>query len=1035
MRPTVVTFLFLFLLLGSGAGEPMMVGPAWNRFQGRTRRLAARRGAALVMQLHLWLVDRGEMMWHRGPWTRAFWCGQQPRRPSPSSEFFPTCTTSPMSPDYIACESRSSNFGWDARQDNGYCDGVLDVCYPPIMVTQAYNGVFSKSSEVDNIEHCDSVHGDPASSNSQLHTGQGNASDKAKTGTVRDAITEAIPATGTPSVFRRATEDVQSTMRSWTTDWKLIENAPTDATSLARVVCKGIGHGLTPLIYAADTACNLISRPCSLTLLVLLVLSLPACAAHAESDHLAPQHDYAHSAHTLRFSFSPKALVAVFTLMVVVQAVGALCYMMPATAAVPRMPPAWDPSNQAQYPFRRWSHDVMVWSVATEGDPARKAALLCMSLRGSAQELVRTLPPAVLVQGGLVNGAAVDPLSFIMHQLAERFAALGEEVRLTAVTELLTFERQGAETVDNIINRFDVVRQLAHDQGQLVISVTGLTWLLLRAIGVSDQQLLTLLAPFNGVFPQNEAQLSQLKTQLRRMGHVLEHAPGNIASSLRSQRTPGRQNFWAHTETETPSSVWHATEGNMPNAWDTYPEHGGAPNTNWETESAGTTAWLAQDFEISDGNTDTDTSSSDGATELPACTPEGSHDDPAIGEHLFWAYQRAKSQWRRCSQKPTRTVRRHVRRFIRNKGAGKGYRPKGKGKGRPNPSAFLASLSDEEVQQVFKVAGKGKGKGGKRSTGKGKGRRTNPKGKDGMTMRCFRCGSETHLSRDCHLPRDPNQGQNSTAAPSFHVNTIPEGGPLSMVFMASPSDDSWSMPSEAAQAQPDPWAEFLRGAGAFDRRARSAPADPPPGFDRAASGLGAGSPADSQSRVHGAAAPPMQGGPPPPPMFSGIASTMPMYVAQPPPSLPAWALMPEFSFVQQPLSFVSPEHEPLIPVQDGRPSVRSTLEPTNAQLVDSLHAATEASTLRWLNKSQPAHPTTQVTSQLHEIHHPSMESFVQAQRVMHERRAQAKRAQRALHLPRTDDLQAYDEQGWRIRRQAGLPPFVPHTLLDCLFGT
>ncbi|CAE7335652.1 HRD1B [Symbiodinium sp. CCMP2592] len=528
-----------------------MVGPAWSRFQGRTRRLAARRGAAMVLQLHLWLASHGKMMWYKGPWTRAFWCGQQPRYFSPSSEFFPTCTTSPMLLDFLACKPRSSNSGWDGLQDNGYSDGVLDACYSSMMAPQAYNGVFSRSPGVDDIEHDDAAYIDLEGRDGQLRAGPGNARYETNTGTRRDVIAGAVPTTSSPSVFRRAAEDMKLAMRSWTTDWKLIENASSYGASLSRLISNGMRHGLTPLIYAADSTCKLIGGASPLSLLVLLVLSLPACAAHAESDNL---------------------------------------------------------------------------------------------------ELVRTLPPAVLVQGGLVNGAAVDPLSFIMHQLAERFAALGEEVRLSAVTELLTFDRQGAETVDNIINRFDVVRQLAHDQG-------------------------------------------------------------------------------------------------------------GAPSANWETSSPDTSAWLAQDLDMSDG---------------------GSYDDPAIGEHLFWAYQR-------------------------------------------------------------------------------------------------------------------------------------------------------------------------------------------------------------------------------------IASTMPMYVAQPPPSLPAWALMPEFSFVQQPMSFVNPEQEPLIPLQDGRPSVRSTLEPTNAQLVDSLHAATEASTLRWLNKSQPARPAAQVTSQLHEVHHSAMESFVQAQRVMHERRAQAKRAQRALHLPRTDDLQAYDE--------------------------
>ena len=43
-----------------------------------------------------------------------------------------------------------------------------------------------------------------------------------------------------------------------------------------------------------------------------------------------------------------------------------------------------------------------------------------------------------------------------------------------------------------------------------------------------------LLQPFNGVFPSDNAQYSALTTQLRRMGHIIERAPGNLATQLRS---------------------------------------------------------------------------------------------------------------------------------------------------------------------------------------------------------------------------------------------------------------------------------------------------------------------------------------------------------------------------------------------------------------------------------------------------------------------------------------------------------------------
>ena len=47
-------------------------------------------------------------------------------------------------------------------------------------------------------------------------------------------------------------------------------------------------------------------------------------------------------------------------------------------------------------------------------------------------------------------------------------------------------------------------------------------------------QLIQLLMPFQGLFPATEAELTQLKTALRRMGHILERAPGNLREYLRT---------------------------------------------------------------------------------------------------------------------------------------------------------------------------------------------------------------------------------------------------------------------------------------------------------------------------------------------------------------------------------------------------------------------------------------------------------------------------------------------------------------------
>ena len=63
----------------------------------------------------------------------------------------------------------------------------------------------------------------------------------------------------------------------------------------------------------------------------------------------------------------------------------------------------------------------MVWSILNSDlDARRKCAAVILQLRGSAQELIRQVPPQAIVQGGLINGIAVDPMTFLMHSLSER---------------------------------------------------------------------------------------------------------------------------------------------------------------------------------------------------------------------------------------------------------------------------------------------------------------------------------------------------------------------------------------------------------------------------------------------------------------------------------------------------------------------------------------------------------------------------------------------------------------------------------------
>ena len=720
------------------------------------------------------------------------------------------------------------------------------------------------------------------------------------------------------------------------------------------------------------------------------------------------------------------------TLMVVV---GYLCLMMPGTSGQ-RLPPAWDPSRQSQYPFRQWTQDLLVWSIATDMDASRKAALVGMQLRGSAQELFRTIPPAALINGGFVNGAQVDPLTFLLHALSERFAALGDEVRLGAITDLLCFGRRSShETVDDLLARFDILRQRAYDQGQLTMSITGLVWLLFRAVGVNDTQLIQLLQPFQGRVPQTEAELQALRVQLRRMGHVLEHAPGNIASSLRDNSARGQRAFLLNSEAD-------ANEGQGQDPWSEPDGYG------W----AGAAMPVDEQDNDSDAGTDTDTASSNGLPP-PEPLPEGEED---ITEQLFWAYQHAKSQWRRHMHKPTRAVRRFTRRFIRSKGKGKGqgkgFTGKG-GKGRPNVGAFLAALEEHEVAQVFKGFRKGKGK---RSSGKGKGRKENPIGKDGKRMRCFKCGSEQHLSRAC--PQRSSAPTHSGSQPSNFWVQQPDGiqpqaqsvyseGPLAgLIFMAAPAPDeappsatesSWTYPSASSQGSQrptDPWAEYLRQDGAFNFSPEHEPIPP-----RTRAHAGGPNTTVPNARTHvtcGGSNRTLPNPPAPAPTPSaatqstqnaGGQSSMWNVASTPwqdagrsastawlsePPTLPAWAELPEMGFVTQPLLYRDPPHVPLFSGLPGSGDAGvSQVDATQAPLIEGIFQINEAVTRRWLGRPMPETPAIAHTSSLEASSSSAafVDQFRSTQVAVQVRRKEARRLQkRTFDLPKLADNQTYE---------------------------
>ena len=430
-----------------------------------------------------------------------------------------------------------------------------------------------------------------------------------------------------------------------------------------------------------------------------------------------------------------------------------------------RMPPRWEPAMETTLPFRTWMQDLMLWTIVTDLTPPQQTAAIISQLGGPARELARTLTPDEVYNGGMVNGVRVDPVSFLLHGLSHRFAPLDEENRLRAVQDLLSFTRRQHETVDALVSRFDITRQLARREGGGALPMETAALILLRSCGVSSDQFQALTQPFGLRLPSTEPEFQQMCHHLRRMAHIVERHPNNIASGLRgSSQAHYSQAFMA--EADTGSS--HSAEN-----WAPYGAGSEAPASFGMQDPASVDwAFPTQAAPADASGTDSETSS-DRDEPLPVEDLQGMSAAQA-DEYLFGQYQQAKKRWRRYTGKPVRSLRRVLKR-------------KGKGKGKRNSYLNIDSLLQQSA--YFK----GKGKGGNTS-GKGFGRKQNPCGRDGEPLKCSICGSSYHLRARCPR-RDASSGsgaqassQPQRAAPSFTVE--PASGP-GMHFATFDSESSW----------------------------------------------------------------------------------------------------------------------------------------------------------------------------------------------------------------------------------------------------
>ena len=197
-----------------------------------------------------------------------------------------------------------------------------------------------------------------------------------------------------------------------------------------------------------------------------------------------------------------------------------------------RRPPSWGPEMERTYSYRAYVTDLMHWVMLTDLLPHQQAAAILMRLTGAARELTRTMTGDEILNGAMYEGGWHDPVGYILAGLRARFGQLDEETRLAAMTEMLAFIRHPNENINQLLDRFQLVRQRAEVEGNYVESVEGCALTLLRCCHVNPQQFLQYLEPFGGRLPATEEEMGEMKSRMRRIGHILEHAPMTFFCSL-----------------------------------------------------------------------------------------------------------------------------------------------------------------------------------------------------------------------------------------------------------------------------------------------------------------------------------------------------------------------------------------------------------------------------------------------------------------------------------------------------------------------
>ena len=371
---------------------------------------------------------------------------------------------------------------------------------------------------------------------------------------------------------------------------------------------------------------------------------------------------------------------------------------------------------------------------------------------------------------GIIDGVHLYPVTHIVTGLQQRFAMLGDEHRLAAMTQLLAFSRRQGETINGGLARYEVVCRRAAREGHFVMSWAGCALQLLRARNMSSQQMIQFLQPFQGRLPQGEAAFhsvqcsyaphwAHLGARSKQSWSAITREPTGTAWEYHADIPRG----YLQTTDKTPAGgtfLWADAPASGPGwgSWSPDITTGGSDGWGDSVDQSVFPGFRQDNGESSDPTSSA--TSSDSGTEFIDMTDLQPVTYEQASEHVFWQYRTHRRRWTRLTAKPARRFRRHVRYFVKRRGKGRRFRSGFGFGGHRGRRSYV--VTQDDIRAYLGDRGKGSGLG----NGKRHGRLRNPRGRDGQVMTFRICNSEAYFGAKCPHGQGGGRGSGSSGMPS-----------------------------------------------------------------------------------------------------------------------------------------------------------------------------------------------------------------------------------------------------------------------------